>query len=177
MWTFSEDGGTVFVDFPSASQPSCDAMIPGSDAIAVGRTTVSLSGAAECRGTWGDEPIVVYPGEGVASEALCNIVQPRVAYTIKSTQTSGNTKKFTLRAGDYEVTMTGKELIRRPGFGGGNVIAYLSDSQGQELLFNEIVNDGKSYKFTTHQYELVGEAYHLKVTMPSGSWSVTFTPE
>jgi hypothetical protein len=49
----------------------------------------------------------------------------------------------------------------------------------EELLVNEI-SDGGSYKYATASYgqgcSTLEPCYYLDATMPSGSWTVTFTP-
>jgi hypothetical protein len=44
------------------------------------------------------------------------------------------------------------------------------------LPFNEIVKDGKTYKFATNEYGIAGGKYSLDLMMPDGSWTVPFRP-
>ena len=89
---------------------------------------------------------------------------------------SGKTKLFSLEAGDYSVVVKGKST----GQYGGNVMADLYDSSGNVVDFamvNEIVNGRRSFTFSNNEYNLDGGQYYLDVTMPSGSWSITFSPQ
>jgi hypothetical protein len=94
--------------------------------------------------------------------------------TIKGTS-SRKTKPFTLGAGDYTAVVRG----RSTGGYGGNVIVDLRSVDGSEdeNLTNEIKNGAGSYRYETSVYGLAGGRYYLDVTMPSGTWSVTFTPQ
>lgn len=99
--------------------------------------------------------------------------EPVHVYTVKGTQSRGNTKPFILPDGDYEITVKGKA-----GAYGGNLAFTLYgalDHDYIDLLFNEIVDDNKSFKFTTNEYELAEQMYYFDVLAPGKNWTVTFT--
>jgi hypothetical protein len=107
---------------------------------------------------------------------------PRAVVKISGTSDSGKSKRFDLE-GSYLVTISGKaksDLIGGYQFGGGNVIVDLTSATDQttgDNLVNEIAAGGKSYKFTTNEYGLSADTFFLDFTFPTGSWTVTFTPE
>jgi hypothetical protein len=104
---------------------------------------------------------------------------PPKAVAVKGTCSSCKTKRFSLPAGDWDVTITGlskHNYILGSDFGGGNVIMYLvgGTSGDYEQLVNEIVDGGVRYKFTTNVYGMSGGRYYVDVMAPERGWKVTF---
>lgn len=98
---------------------------------------------------------------------------PLEPVTISGTS-DGKTKRFDLGPGDYQIVMNGESTSD---FGGNVIVNVVNDVGESRNLVNEIVDGRGAYEFSTYDYGYGSGRYYLDLLMPSGSWSVTFTPE
>lgn len=93
--------------------------------------------------------------------------------TIEGTN-DGKTEPFEIVAGTYIVVATGESTALDI----ENVIIVIFNEKGDSLkLFHEIVDGPGSWSFEAIEYGYPDDQYHLDVTAPAGTWSVTFNPK